>query len=149
VKRRARQCADEEGRSSMIVDGAPGTGCPVIASLSGVDLALLVTEPSLSGLHDLRRILDVTRHFGIPARIVINKHDLSPEISAQIEAFADAEGVELEGVIPYDAAVPTALLDGHSVVENASSAAGNAMREIVYRVLSRLDDRDSESGGSG
>ncbi len=147
VKRRAHQCAQDEGRSSMLVDGAPGIGCPVIASLSGVDLALLVTEPSLSGLHDLERILEVTRHFSIPARIVINKHDLSPEISAQIEAFAVREDVEMEGVIPYDPAVPTALLEGRNVVENLTSAAGIAMREIVGRVLSRMEDGYDEGEG--
>jgi MinD superfamily P-loop ATPase len=147
VKRRAVECAENEGRAALAVDGSPGTGCPVIASLSGVDLALLVTEPSLSGLHDLERILDVTRHFGISARIVINKWDLSPETTARIEAFARQERVEIEGKIPYDPAVPIALLEGRNAVEITDSPAGRAMREIVSRVLSEMADTGNESEG--
>lgn len=144
VKRRAMECAEDEHRTAIAVDGSPGTGCPVIASLSGVDLALLVTEPSLSGLHDLERILEVTRQFGVAARIVINKHDLSPQTSAQIEAYARQEGVAIAGRIPYDPAVPAALLEGRNVVEIPDSPAGKAMREIVAYVLLEANSAASQ-----
>lgn len=89
----------------MIIDGSPGIGCPVIASLSGTDLALIVTEPSVSGLHDLERILKVARHFGVNALVCINKWDLCPELSRKIESFCEDEGVEMVGKIPFDPGV--------------------------------------------
>ena len=144
VKRTAVDLAEERKISRMTVDGSPGIGCPVIASTSGVDLAVLVTEPSLSGLHDLGRILDVARHFNIEAGVVINKYDLSPEMTDRIEAFAREHEVELLGRIPYDASVPAALVEGHSVVEQENSKAGTAMRAIVARVETILDELEGK-----
>jgi len=148
VKRTAGDLAKARKIARMTVDGSPGIGCPVIASTSGVDLAILVTEPSLSGLHDLERILDVVRHFGIDAGVVINKHDLSPEISERIEVFAREHEVEMLGRIPYDPAVPAALVEGRSAVAQPNSDAGNAMRAIVDRVETILDDLDGKEGAS-
>ena len=136
VKRRALAVAEKRGLRKLVIDGSPGIGCPVIASASGVDLAILVTEPSRSGLHDLTRILEVVRHFRIEAGIVINKHDLSPVLTRTIEQFAEANGVPLLGKIPYDPLVPEAMVDGRSVVDDTESPAGIAMREISLRVLS-------------
>ncbi len=146
VKRTAVDLAGERQISRMTVDGSPGIGCPVIASTSGVDLAVLVTEPSLSGLHDLERILDVVRHFSIDAGIVINKYDLSAEIADRIDTFAREHEVELLGRIPYDASVPAALVAGHSAVEQEGSKAGTAMRAIVARVETILDTLEGKEG---
>jgi MinD superfamily P-loop ATPase len=135
VKKRALDVAKERGTRKVVIDGSPGIGCPVIASASGVDLAILVTEPSTSGLHDLGRILEVARHFNIEAGLVINKYDLSLELTRKIERFAEVNEVPLLGRIPYDPLVPEAMVEGRSVVENPKSPAGITMREIALRVL--------------
>jgi MinD superfamily P-loop ATPase len=87
VRNNAQQVAEKEGCELILIDGAPGIGCPVIASLTGVDLALIVTEPTMSGLHDLERILDVTRHFGIGSVVCVNKYDINEENSRRITEF--------------------------------------------------------------
>nr|QNO52065.1 ion-translocating oxidoreductase complex subunit B [Methanosarcinales archaeon ANME-1 ERB6] len=87
VRDRAQQVAEKEQRELILIDGAPGIGCPVIASLTGVDLALVVTEPTMSGLHDLERILDVTRHFGTGSVVCINKYDINEENSRRFTDF--------------------------------------------------------------
>ena len=143
VKRRALALAGARGLTRLIVDGSPGIGCPVIASTSGVDLAILVTEPSLSGLHDLERILGVVRHFGVEARLVINKYDLSPSMTEAIERFADEEDLPILGRIPYDPSVPAALIEGRSPVESDDSPAGVSMRAIIRRVS------EAEDSGTG
>lgn len=146
VKRRAVDLAESRGIKRLVIDGSPGIGCPVIASTSGVDLAILVTEPSLSGLHDLERILGVVRHFGIDARLVINKHDLSPEITEKIDRFATAQGLEILGRIPYDPGVPMALVNGRSPVDDPDSPAGVALRAIVARVFAMDRANEDEKG---
>ncbi len=135
VKRLASEIAEKRGAARIVIDGSPGIGCPVISSVSGVDLAILVTEPSLSGLHDLERILDVVRHFRIEAYLVINKHDLSPPTTLAIERFAERNDLPILGRIPYDPSVPAEMVQGRSVVEDSSSRAGTAMRRIVEQVL--------------
>jgi len=133
VKQKAHALAGEERVNRLLIDGSPGIGCPVIASASGVSAVVLVTEPSLSGLHDLKRILGVVRHFRIPAYLVINKFDLNEEVTAQVEAFAVKERLVLLGRIPYDPRVPQQMIEGKSAVEDEESPAGRAMREIFAR----------------
>jgi len=113
-----------------LIDGAPGIGCPVIASLTGVDLALIVTEPTLSGLHDLDRILEVTRHFGINSVVCINKYDLNERNSERITAFCRDRGVEIAGTIPYDPVVTEAMVAGLPVVEFSKGAVSSAIEAI-------------------
>jgi MinD superfamily P-loop ATPase len=141
VKQKAQELARQYKAKRLIIDGAPGIGCPVIASASGANAVVLVTEPSLSGLHDLERILGVVRHFRIPAYLVINKADLSEDMSQQIEAFADREQLPLLGKIPYDRKVTEHMVAGRSVVEDGESCAGVAMRQIFERFTEVLRDR--------
>ena len=141
VKQKAHELGKQVKAERLIIDGAPGIGCPVIASVSGVNAVILVTEPSLSGLHDLKRILGVVRHFRIPAYLVINKADLSDEMSQQIEAFADREDLPLLGKIPYDRKVTTHMVAGRSAVEDAESCAGIAMKQIFERFTEVFRDR--------
>ncbi len=133
VKQKAYALAKEVSAERLLIDGSPGIGCPVIASVSGANAVILVTEPSLSGLHDLERILKVVRHFRIPAYLVINKYDLNDAVSAQIEEFAREEELTVLGQIPYDPTVPGMMIHGKSAVEDPDSAAGKAMREIYSR----------------
>ena len=93
LRKEARRIAEENGRTLVIVDGSPGIGCPVIASISGADRVLVVTEPTLSGQHDLERVIDLAEHFGIPALVCINKWDINPDIAARIETIAAERGI--------------------------------------------------------
>lgn len=127
VRQQARQIAEEQNLDYIISDGPPGIGCPVISSLSGASLALLVTEPTLSGMHDLERVLGVCRHFGVPAMVCINKYDLNEDNTRQIETYCSAQGVELASKIPFDNVVTEALVRGVPVVEYSD---GRVSREI-------------------
>lgn len=136
VRRNAEQAAGDEGL--IIIDGCPGIGCAVIASLSGADLALIVTEPSVSGLHDLDRILKVARHFGVEALVCINKHDLCPELSEQIAEYCASERVDLAGRIPFDPQVLEIVRQERPAEELLATAAGKAIAAIWQKVGEQL-----------
>ncbi len=130
VRSNAQRVAEEEGSELILIDGSPGIGCPVIASLTGVDLALVVTEPTMSGLHDLERILDVTRHFGITSVVCINKYDINEANSRRITGFCQERGVTIVRNIPYDPVVTEAMVAAMPVVEFSDGAVSDAIREI-------------------
>ena len=130
VRNNAQRVAEEEGSDLILIDGSPGIGCPVIASLTGVDLALVVTEPTMSGLHDLSRILDVTKHFGIKSVVCINKYDINESNSRRITEFCQERGVTSVRNIPYDPVVTEAMVAAVPVVEFSDGAVSDAIREI-------------------
>jgi MinD superfamily P-loop ATPase len=134
VRERASVLAAEEEVSAILNDGSPGTGCPVIASISGVDYALIVTEPTVSGVHDLERVLRLCRHFGVESLVCINKCDLNAQQAERIRAMAGEHGATVVGEIPFDAAVNEALCAGKSLVEFGRGPAAEAVQEI-WRVL--------------
>ena len=138
IKNQARQLAEATQTGLILIDGAPGVGCPVIASLSNVDLAVIITEPTLSGKHDLDRTLDLTDHFKIPALICINKWDLHPEMSDTIEQFCQERGVDLLGKIPFDPKVVSCQIQGVPVTASDTSLAGFSIREIWKNLKERL-----------
>ena len=117
VRQKAKQIAEEQNLDYIITDGPPGIGCPVISSLSGADLAFLVTEPTLSGMHDLERVIGVCRHFGVPVVVCINKYDLNEENSQQIENYCLSQEIEIISKIPFDNVVTEAIVRGLPVVE--------------------------------
>jgi len=117
VRREARRIAEAENRPLVIVDGPPGIGCPVIASVTGATLVLAVTEPTVSGEHDLERVLSLTRHFNIPAAVCVNKWDLNVEMTERIEDKARKAGARVAGRIRYDRAVTLAQMREQAVVE--------------------------------
>ena len=117
VRREACRIAEEDHRSLVIVDGPPGIGCPVIASVTGATLVLAVTEPTVSGEHDLERVLSLTRHFNISTAICVNKWDLNPEMTERIEEKACRVGARVVGRIRYDRAVTLAQMQERAVVE--------------------------------
>lgn len=120
VRREARRIAGEENRPLVIVDGPPGIGCPVIASVTGATLVLAVTEPTVSGEHDLERVFSLTRHFSIPAAVCVNKWDLNPEMTERIEDKARRVGARVVGRIRYDRAVTLAQMQERAVVETGA-----------------------------
>ncbi len=129
VKRQARQLAEDTDADLILVDGAPGIGCPVIASLSGADAIVAVTEPTLSGWHDLARVLDLADHFQLQAFVCLNKWDLNPEIASLITERCQQRDVIVLGRIPFDSGVITAQLQGKPVVL-ANSPASLALKAI-------------------
>lgn len=138
VRNKAKAVATEGGYPYLITDGPPGIGCPVISSLSGADLALLVTEPTLAGRHDLARIAGLCRHFRVPLLVCVNKFDLSEENTRQIEEYCRREGMELAGKIPFDPAVARALAQGVPLVDYGENDAAAAVKELWQQVARRL-----------
>ena len=135
VRQNARLIAEKQGLSYILSDGPPGIGCPVISSLSGVSLALIVTEPTLSGIHDLDRIAGVCRHFGIPALVCINKYDINEENTRQIERHCQELGIEVVSRIGFDNVVTEALVCGLPVVEYTQSSVSHQI-ETLWQSLS-------------
>ena len=125
----------------VIMDGAPGTGCPVIASLTGADYALIVTEPTVSGIHDLQRILDVTVHFGIKSGIVINKYDLNLEKTGEINKIASEREVRIIGEIPYDRSFTKAQARGLALVEYTNNSTSRSIKNIWKETKQELNLR--------
>jgi MinD superfamily P-loop ATPase len=117
------------------VDGSPGIGCPVIASITGADLVLVVTEPTLSGRHDLLRVADLASFFRIPALVCVNKWDLNPEIAEQIEKEAEEHGVRTAGRIRYDRAITEAQIMKTSVVEYTGGAVSGDIKAVWQNVV--------------
>jgi MinD superfamily P-loop ATPase len=136
VRAVAHELAEDESRGLLIVDGSPGIGCPVIASVTGADLVLVVTEPTRSGMHDLERVVKLTSFMEIPTVVCINKWDINPEITTQIEKQAGESGVHNVGKISYDKGVTAAQLMKSSVVEYTGGLIAqeiNALwRNIIY-----------------
>ncbi|MCR4391409.1 MAG: ATP-binding protein [Candidatus Acetothermia bacterium] len=141
VRMRARALGRLEGAKLLLVDGPPGIGCPVIASLSGAHAAMGVTEPSLAALHDLARVVEVARHFRVRTYVVINKADLAEDMAERIEAFALEQGLSVLGRIPYDEAVTEAQAAGRPVVDRSTGAAAQALRSIWDRLSQELNLR--------
>ncbi|MBN2654560.1 MAG: ATP-binding protein [Nitrospirae bacterium] len=123
VRQKAKSIAEDGGYGIVIVDGPPGIGCPVIASLTGTSMALIVTEPTLSGEHDMQRVLSLAKHFRVPAAVCVNKWDLNPEMTASIEEKAKAAGAAVAGRIRYDRAVTQAQIQEKTVVETDAPSA--------------------------
>ena len=134
VRRRARELAEERGADLLITDGPPGIGCPVISSISGADLAVVVTEPSVSGVHDLARVLEVCKHFGVPMLVCINRYDLHLEGTEAIERECRSRGITVAGRIPYDPVTTDAIVQGKSVVEFTDGEVTQAMSMVWERV---------------
>jgi MinD superfamily P-loop ATPase len=137
VRQMARDLAASSKLDLILIDGSPGIGCPVIASLTGVDLALVVTEPTITGEHDLERVLDVAGHFGIKAAVCINKFDLNPAAARRIEDLCQEREVMIAGRLPFHPSVVEAMVLGRAVMElggpvaEAISGMWNALEKLL------------------
>jgi MinD superfamily P-loop ATPase len=138
VRQNAKAIAQEQGFDYIISDGPPGIGCSVISSLSGANLALLVTEPTLSGMHDLDRILGVCHHFGVPALVCINKYDLNEENARQIEGLCQRQEVAVISMLPFDNVVTEALVQGMPVVEYCRDGIAQEIKALWHNVSTVL-----------
>ncbi len=134
VRSEARKLAEARGLNTIIIDGSPGIGCPVIASITGANLVLIVTEPTLSGLHDLQRVADLTKFFGIETLVCINKWDINPEITAKIEQQAKQRNLTLAGRVRYDKAVTMAQVHKQTVIEYQPTGCAEDIRDVWREV---------------
>jgi len=130
VRETARNIAETKKMDFVIIDGPPGIGCPVIASLSGIDLALVVTEPSLSGFHDAKRVVELAENFKVPVKIIINKFDINPRATGEIEGFCDSEKIPVVGKIPFEKIIIQSVQARQPVTEYAKGAVPNELCRI-------------------
>jgi MinD superfamily P-loop ATPase len=134
VRQKARGLADQRGSDLVIIDGSPGVGCPVIASLTGAAAVLVVTEPTLAGIHDLERVLSLADHFKIPSFICINKFDLNETVARRIEECGRERGSEIVGRIPYSEVFTKAMIAGKSVVEFSNGPVAEEIAAMWQRL---------------
>jgi MinD superfamily P-loop ATPase len=138
IRKEAKKIAQDQKKDFLIVDGSPGIGCPVIASITGADLVLVVTEPTLSGKHDLDRVSKLTANFGIKTLVCVNKADINPQITGQIGAEAGQRGLKVIGKIPYDEAFTKAQIIKASVVEYTGGAITEQIKALWRQVTYAL-----------
>ncbi len=130
VRQNARVVAEQRKLDLVIIDGPPGIGCPVIASVAGAGRVLAVTEPTLSGEHDLKRVVQLARHFRVPVAVCINKWDLNPELSDRIEIFCCEQSIPVAGRVRYDGAFTRAQVQRRTVVEGGEDGAAADIRGL-------------------
>lgn len=140
VKKRMSAAAAPQ-TSVAVIDGSPGIGCPVIASLSGVDMVLIVAEPSLSGISDMERIVKTARKFGVPMAVCVNKHDMSKANTQAIETFCAQNGIPFTGKIPFDPLVVKTVNSGQSIID-VDCPSGKAVHSIFTVTMSLLSKRE-------
>jgi len=138
IRQQAREIAKRDNLDFIIVDGSPGIGCPVISSITGSDLVVVVTEPTLSGQHDLNRVAQLTGYFQIPTIVCINKWDLNPEITQRIESQAYDQGIKSVGRIRYDPAVTKAQIMKSSVIEYTGGAVSEDIKSVWRNIIYAL-----------
>ncbi len=117
VRKEAKELATQINAEYILIDGPPGIGCPVNAAIVGINQAIIVTEPTLSGIHDLKRIIEVTKHFNVPAKVIINKSDINAQNCETIQDICVSENTECIAELPYDKIIIEALIEGKTIIE--------------------------------
>ena len=141
IKRQAQDALEKMAGDLMLVDGPPGIGCPVISAISGADVVLIVTEPSLAGIHDLERVLGTAAYFQVPAWVCINKADLYREGAERIKTICQEMGIPLLGEISYDLTIPRAMTAGEPVTLFApDSEVSREIKVIWDKIQSKLKE---------
>jgi len=140
VRQESKRLADKKALDLILTDGPPGVGCPVIASIGGASAVLIVAEPTLSGIHDMERVVQLANHFNVPAMVCVNKFDLNYDLTLDIEHFAKDEGMSCLGRIPFDPIFTEAMVKGQTLIEyNRESKAGHAVEEIWNALSNKLN----------
>ncbi len=142
IRKQAKQIATEQNKDLIIVDGSPGIGCPVIASITGADMVLVVTEPTLSAQHDLERVTELTEHFKITTAVCINKYDINREMTHEMELKVKDEGLAVVGTIPYDTTVTKAQIAGKSIIEYSNDSLSNQIKSLWKEILDMLSKKE-------
>jgi len=138
IRKEAKRIAEEQKKDLLVIDGSPGIGCPVIASITGADVVLVVTEPTLSGKHDLERVAQLTANFGIKTLVCVNKADINVEMTEQISEDAVRHGLKVVGKIPYDDAFTKAQIMKATLIEYTGGDIAEKIkamwREVIYEL---------------
>ncbi|MEJ2649998.1 MAG: 4Fe-4S binding protein [Sedimentisphaerales bacterium] len=142
IRKEAKRIAQEQNSEFIIADGSPGIGCPVIASITGADLIVLVAEPTMSAQHDIERVIELVRHFRIPAIICINKFDINSKIADEIEVNARLNDIKVAAKIPYDNAVTKAQIEGKTIIEYANNAITENVKTLWQSVMDVLNYKE-------
>ncbi|MBN2667004.1 MAG: P-loop NTPase [Bacteroidales bacterium] len=138
VREKAKQTAGKYGLDTIILDGPPGIGCPVISTITGVDKVVVVTEPTISGLSDMERAIEVVQKFNIPAYVIINKYDLNQAMSRQIEEWCSRNNVTVAGMLPFDRQITEAMIEAKSIIEfNPESEISKKIKIIWNRIVNQ------------
>jgi MinD superfamily P-loop ATPase len=143
IRKEAKRIAQEQNSEFIIADGSPGIGCPVIASVTGADLIVLVAEPTMSAQHDLERVIELAGHFKIPVIICINKFDINSKIADEIETNAQLNGIKVAAKIPYDNIVTKAQIAGQSIIEYANNSVTENVKTLWQTVINALNDKET------
>jgi len=139
VRQEAKKLAEESNLDLLMTDGPPGIGCPVIASIGGASAVLIVTEPTVSGRHDMERVAQLAAHFNVPAMMCVNKFDLNPDQAQAIEEFAKEKNISVLGQVPFDPIFTKSMIQGQTIFEyNTESEAGWAVKQIWEKVSKSL-----------
>jgi len=139
VRQKAKMLAEREHNDLVVIDGSPGIGCPVIASVTGVDAGLVVAEPTMSGIHDLERALQLLAHFGVLPFVCVNMYDISRDNTEKIVSFCRENGIEFVGIIPFNPLVTEAMVNGKPIVEYApESDVAKEAKKVWEKILSAL-----------
>ena len=149
LKQQAQKLAAEQGAEFILADGAPGIGCPVISSLSGAQLAVVVTEPTPSGRHDLARVVELCRHFQIPAAVILNKFDLHHGEAERLESFCQNQGLPLIARLPHDPVVTEAMVQGLVVTEMPGAPFGRLLAAAWEQIVALASNRPAKAGVAG
>jgi MinD superfamily P-loop ATPase len=140
VRQNAKILAENENSNLILIDSSPGIGCPVIASVTGVDVGIIVTEPTMSGIHDLERALQLLKHFNVPPIVCINMYDINMENTEKIVHFCEESGIEVAGKIPFNPVVTEAMVNGKPILKYApESDIAQAIRKAWKKILSILN----------
>jgi len=135
VRKKAKEIAEKNSFDFVIIDGPPGIGCPVIASLSGTDLSLVITEPTLSGIHDMERVIKVAQHFRVKTACCINKYDINLRNSFRLESWCSKNSIPVVGKIPFDEKVTQSMVDGVPLIEYSEDSASKEIKIMWNRIL--------------
>lgn len=144
VRKKAKQMAEQSKADFVIIDGPPGIGCPVIASLSGTDMALVVTEPTLSGIHDMERVVQMAHHFRIQTACCINKHDINMRITKRIEDWCQKNSIPLVGKIHFDEEVTKSMVQGVPLTEYSENEASEEIKNMWKKISKVLINEDAK-----
>ena len=139
VKKEAKNIAQETGKDYILVDGSPGIGCPVVSSLSGADYVILVTEPTLSGFHDMQRVFELIQNFKLPSGCIINKYDVNEEISEKIVEFCTKNNIDHISNLPYDESFTAAMTQGKTIIEFDNGEIKKILEDSWKKILLLTD----------
>jgi MinD superfamily P-loop ATPase len=141
VRRETAQLAQAKNLDLILTDGPPGVGCPVIASIGGANALVIITEPTVSGLHDMERLVKLAEHFRVPVLLLVNKFDLNQEKTTAIENFAKEHKIKILGRIPFDPAFTKAMIEGQNIIEYAPASESAQMIRKAWEIVSKFNTK--------